>query len=300
MILPLTCQMKLTMNDRHAIARQEMTLRLSSREFSERVMARLGIAWMVKTIRDIGEDAWCAFVAKMPPLPKQQQPPTSTTGSKPRQYTLTFVFSEAWSVALDAMDEWEHPPPHDTNVDEIMMIPSLEEFTNALCHSFQLAPASTLAASIAAYYEAAQDVLTEQSHTFLTLECDLDRLSSIVAQRQYHSVLTCLSAIACQRRQRPYQHLRPYRTILESPRAWWRFAIHATRRDIRKRLAKIDWTRVHFKKKQMARYVELYVALHDDMQGEEEEENSRQPFDPVRTNIYMQTIPSPLSHSSFI
>ncbi|KAJ0408334.1 hypothetical protein ATCC90586_000075 [Pythium insidiosum] len=87
LVQPLTLMIRLTVND--GLAR----LPITHNELSERVMARLGTPWKVLTIDAIGDAAWQEFVDMMPRL----------AGS--RKYTLGFVFSEAWAVAREAMEE---------------------------------------------------------------------------------------------------------------------------------------------------------------------------------------------------
>ncbi|KAF0737235.1 hypothetical protein Ae201684_006412 [Aphanomyces euteiches] len=214
---------------------------LTFKEFTQRVMSRLGISWMVETIEAIGEEAWSSFVSRMPPL----------VGG--RSYTLSFVFAEAWSVALEhIMREDEEDDP----------IPTLEDFKAALRSCFQWSDLDAISPSIAKYREAAIYVLQEKS-TFLTIEAQVDDFSLRVEQSQYHSILAFLSLLSFRQRQLKYAHLRPVTSVHANPTAWWHFCIEAVIIDTRARLRKIDWEYVRKKKMQKRRYVELYIELHD-------------------------------------
>ncbi|KAH9146431.1 hypothetical protein AeRB84_009691 [Aphanomyces euteiches] len=232
---PMTLSMKLLMNDRGDM------IPLTFKEFTQRVMSRLGISWMVETIEAIGEEAWSSFVSRMPPL----------VGG--RSYTLSFVFAEAWSVALEhIMREDEEDDP----------IPTLEDFKAALRSCFQWSDLDAISPSIAKYREAAIYVLQEKS-TYLTIEAQVDDFSLRVEQSQYHSILAFLSLLSFRQRQLKYAHLRPVTSVHANPTAWWHFCIEAVIIDTRARLRKIDWEYVRKKKMQKRRYVELYIELHD-------------------------------------
>ncbi|KAF0711220.1 Aste57867_5352 [Aphanomyces stellatus] len=145
---------------------------LTPQEFRQRVMNRLGISWMVETINAIGEDTWTEFVAHMPPL----------VGD--RQYTLSFVFLEAWIVAqeyvqLDGDDEDETAP-------------TLAQYAAALQSIFQFSNTDAIAASVETFHRTAIYVLQEKS-TFLAVEAQIDEFSVHLEQPTRH--LT--DALAC-------------------------------------------------------------------------------------------------------
>ncbi|EQC26481.1 hypothetical protein SDRG_15659 [Saprolegnia diclina VS20] len=230
LIEPMTMRMSLLMNDRG------VNVPLPPKAFSQRVRQRLGIAWLVMTRDAIGDDAWSAFVSSMPP----------------RTYTLTFVFCEAWALAQDALD-----------LDDI---PTLEMLTASLRSCLQWPHVDALRESLRAFHAAAVRVVQE-NNTFLTVEVAIDRVAWRLHQTQYHSLLALLSAVALQRRQQPYKDLRPSVSVSAHPAAWWRFAIEAVRRDNKARLATVDWSHVHAKNGQKARYKELYLLLNDGSTG---------------------------------
>ncbi|KDO32251.1 hypothetical protein SPRG_02731 [Saprolegnia parasitica CBS 223.65] len=230
LIEPMTMRMSLLMNDRG------VNVPLPPKAFSQRVLQRLGIAWLVETHDAIGDDAWSAFVASMPP----------------RAYTLTFVFCEAWALAQDALD-----------LDDV---PTLDQLTSSLRSCLQWPHVDPLRESLRAFHAAAVRVVQENS-TFLTVEVAIDRVAWRLHQAQYHSLLALMSAVALQRRQQPYKDLRPTTSVSAHPAAWWRFAIEAVRRDNKARLATVNWSHVHAKNVQKARYKELYLLLNDGSTG---------------------------------
>ncbi|OQS06863.1 vacuolar protein sorting-associated protein, partial [Thraustotheca clavata] len=127
MVKPVTISMNVIMNDRGVI------MPMTSQAFSQRIIQRLGIVWMRDTIDAITPERWDNFINAMPVL---------TNG---KVYTLSFVFCEAWSLALD-----------DVDVDEV---PTLEEFQAALCSCFQWSNVDDLHLSTKLFHAAALRVL---------------------------------------------------------------------------------------------------------------------------------------------
>ncbi|OQR87857.1 vacuolar protein sorting-associated protein [Achlya hypogyna] len=230
LVSPITMTVRLLMNDRG------VAVPLTPKAFSQRVIQRLGIPWLLRTADAIGADAWSAFVASMPP----------------RDYSLTFVFCEAWALALDALDTDE--------------VPTVEHFRVSLRSCLQWADVDVLAESVAAFHAAALRVVAE-NNTFLTVDMAVDRVAWKMSQSQYHGLLALASAVALERRKLPYKDLRPTTPVVGHAAAWWHFAIEAVLRDARLRRDTIDWARVHARNVQRARYIELYILLNDGSTG---------------------------------
>lgn len=230
LIHPLTVSMKLTINDGNA------KLPLTHQELSQRVLSRLGTPWLVDTIDAIGDDAWREFVASMPKL------------AGGRKYTLGFVFSEAWSVARDLVEEED-------------AIPSVEQFKAALASCLQWAPRQVerLSPCIARYREAVVHIMDEKS-TYIDAAATVDDISVSLRRQQYLSALSLISFLTVKKRQARYLKLRPVRVSVHSDsRAWWRYAIGAVLLDVRERLARVDWEQIHRTRVQNQRYRELYA-----------------------------------------
>lgn len=230
LIQPLTVSMKLTINDGNA------KLPLTHQELSQRVLSRLGTPWLVDTIDAIGDDAWREFVGSMPRL------------AGGRKYTLGFVFSEAWSVARDLVEEED-------------AIPSLEQFKQALASCLQWSPRQVdrVSACVERYREAVVHVMDEKS-TYIDALATVDDITISLRRQQYLSALSLISFLTVKKRQARYLKLRPSRsTVHDDPRAWWRYATGAVLLDVRERLARVDWEEVRRVQDQHQRYRELYA-----------------------------------------
>ncbi|TMW61081.1 hypothetical protein Poli38472_014542 [Pythium oligandrum] len=231
-IQPLTLSLKLTINDGNA------KLPISHPELSARVMARLGTPWMVETIGVIGDKAWSEFVRMMPRL------------AGDRQYSLSFVFSEAWSVARELADEED-------------AVPTVNQFKDALASCLQWAPVDVdrLEPCILKYRDAVVHVMEEKS-TYIDASASIDRINVELQRSQYASALSLMSFLGMKRRLSKYAHLRPTKSqVRENPRRWWRYAIDSVLVDVRERLAHVDWEQIRQMNAKRARYQELYLLL---------------------------------------
>jgi hypothetical protein len=230
LIHPLTVSMKLTINDGNA------KLPLTHQELSQRVLSRLGTPWLVDTIDAIGDDAWREFVHSMPRL------------AGGRKYTLGFVFSEAWSVARDLVEEED-------------AIPSIDQFKSALSSCLQWSPRQVerLSPCVARYREAVVHIMDEKS-TYIDASATVDDINVSMRRQQYLSALSLISFLTVKKRQARYLTLRPVRVSVHAdPRAWWRYAIGAVLLDVRERLARVDWEQIRHTREQHERYRELYA-----------------------------------------
>ncbi|KAL8021053.1 putative vacuolar protein sorting-associated protein [Plasmopara halstedii] len=231
-IHPLTVSMKLTVNDGDA------KLPITHQELSKRVLSRLGTPWMVDTIDAIGDEAWSEFLATMPKMARE------------RKYTLGFVFSEAWSVARDLMEEEDETP-------------SVAQFKEALssCMQWSLNEVDRVERCIVKYREAVVHVMEEKS-TYIDAQACIDQISSTLNRQQYLSAISFISFVTIKRRQARYLVLRPKGVcVISSPRAWWQYAIKAVLLDVRERLAHVDWEALEKSQLQKHRYKELYLML---------------------------------------
>lgn len=231
LVHPLTVSMKLTINDGNA------KLPLTHHELSQRVLSRLGTPWLVETIDAIGDDAWREFVAAMPKLAGE------------RKYTLSFVFSEAWSVARELTEEED-------------AIPSVEQFKEALssCLQWSSGEVERMEHCIVKYREAVVHVMEEKS-TYIDAVAHIDDISISLHRKQYLSALSLISFFTVKRRQARYLPLRPKDTpVRDNPRLWWNYAINAVLLDVRERLARVDWDSIKRKREQQKRYQELYLV----------------------------------------
>lgn len=230
LIHPLTVSMKLTINDGNA------KLPLTHQELSQRVLSRLGTPWLVDTIDAIGDEAWREFVTSMPKL------------AGGRKYTLGFVFSEAWSVARDLVEEEDATP-------------SVEQFKSALSSCLQWSPRQVerLTPCVARYREAVVHIMDEKS-TYIDASATVDDINVSLRRQQYLSALSLISFLTVKKRQARYLTLRPVRVSVHAdPRAWWRYAIGAVLLDVRERLARVDWEQIRHTREQHERYRELYA-----------------------------------------
>ncbi|OWZ20915.1 Vacuolar protein sorting-associated protein [Phytophthora megakarya] len=230
---PLTISMKLTVNDGHA------KLPITHHELSERVLSRLGTPWMVDTIEAIGDEAWSEFLDRMPKLAGE------------RQYSLGFVFSEAWSVARDLTEEEDE-------------IPSVDQFKKALssCMQWSLEEVDRVEQCIVKYREAVVHVMDEKS-TYIDAQASIDQISTSLHRQQYLCALSFISFVTVKRRQGRYQILRPKRIrVKDNPRVWWEYAVNAVLLDVRERLAHVDWEELEKTRQQKNRYRELYLVMN--------------------------------------
>ncbi|TDH70947.1 hypothetical protein CCR75_005282 [Bremia lactucae] len=231
-IHPLTMSIKLTVNDGHE------KLPITHQELSYRVVSRLGTPWMVETIQAIGDDVWREFLHVMPPLAGE------------RKYTLSFVFSEAWSVARELTDEEDD-------------IPSVSQFKQALssCMQWSIKEVDRVEPCIVKYREAVVHVMQEKS-TYIDAQASIDQISTSLTRQQYLSALSYISFITVKRRQARYLVLRPKKfRVQDNPRLWWKYAINAVLLDVRERLAHVDWEALDRKRQRRDRYKELYLVI---------------------------------------
>ncbi|DAZ96140.1 TPA: LOW QUALITY PROTEIN: hypothetical protein N0F65_008719 [Lagenidium giganteum] len=227
---PLTMSIKLTVNDGNT------KLPLTHQELSDRVISRLGTVWMVETIEAIGDRDWEEFVRVMPKL------------AGGRKYTLSFVYSEAWAVARDLVEEEDS-------------IPSVEDFKIALssCLQWPLREVERLEDSIIKYRAAVVHVMEEKS-TYIDATTNVDQINVSLKRDQYLTALSLISFVSTKQRHRRYSKFRPAENVIGHARLWWQFAIAAVILDVRERNGRVDWEEEETRKRQRQLYKQLYQA----------------------------------------